>query len=143
MNTLRSVVLFLACIASLLADDSAQRLCAAYQQAHATKDVAAFLQLIEFDRTTPELTRIQIAEAFKNTLPRRVSAVEVHELAGTERTSFEIGGVSYVTTLPVIKKLKIAYSEEGQGGAARVTTTTFLLGEKAGKYRIVSTMPKK
>lgn len=142
MKTLRTVVLFLACTAGLFANDSAQRLCAAYQQAHATKDVAAFLQLIEFDRTTPELTRTQIAEAFKNTLPRRVSAVEVQELSGTERTSYEIGGVNYVTTLPVTQKLKVTYSEEGQG-ATRITTTTFLLGEKAGACRIVSTMPKK
>lgn len=142
MKTLRTLVLFLACTAGLFADDAEQRLCAAYQQAHATKDVKAFLQLIEFDSTTPERTRTQIAEAFKNSLPRRVSVVEVQGLSGTERTSYEVGGVAYVTTLPVTKKLKITYTEEGQG-AARVTFTTYLLGEKAGACRIVSTMPKK
>lgn len=142
MKTLRTLFLFLACTSGLFANDAEQRLCAAYQKAHAAKDVTAFLQLIEFDRTTPELTRTQIAEAFKNTLPRRVSAVEVQELSGTERTSYEVAGVTYVTTLPVTKKLKITYSEEGQG-ATRVTTTTYLLGEKAGACRIVSTMPKK
>jgi hypothetical protein len=63
-------------------------------------------------------------------------------LTGNERTSYEISGVTFVTTLPVSKKLKISYSEEGQG-AAHVSTTTYLLGEKKGAYRIVSTMPKK
>ena len=142
MKSLRTLVLFLACTTGLLAGEAGQRLGAAYQQAHAAKDVDAFLQLIEFASTTPELTRTQIATAFKNSLTRRIATVEVQELSGTERTSYEIGGVAYVTTLPVIKKLKIAYSEEGQG-PARVTFTTFLLGEKEGEYRIVSTMPKK
>lgn len=142
MKSLRTLVLFLACTAGLFAGDADKRLSAAYQQAHAAKDVKAFLQLIEFSNTTPELTRTQIAEAFKNSLTRHIATVEVQDLAGTERTSYEVGGVAYVTTLPVVKKLKIAYTEEGQG-PARVTNTTFLLGEKAGEYRIVSTMPKK
>lgn len=142
MKSLRTLVLFLACTAGLFAADADKRLSAAYQQAHAAKDVKAFLQLIEFSNTTPELTRTQIAEAFKNSLTRHIATVEVQDLAGTERTSYEVGGVAYVTTLPVVKKLKIAYTEEGQG-PARVTNTTFLLGEKAGEYRIVSTMPKK
>ena len=142
MKLLHTLILFLACTSGLLANDAAQRLAAAYQQAHATKDVKAFLQLIEFDQTTPEQTRAQIAEAFKNTLSRQISAIEVQERSGTERTSYTVSGVTYVTTLPVTKKLKISYSEEGQG-ATRMTTTTYLLGEKAGAFRIVSTMPKK
>ncbi len=142
MKTLGALFLLLACTAGLLANDSGPRLCTAYQQAHAAKDVNAFLELIEFARTTPELTRTQIAEAFSRSLSRRISTIEIQELTGTERTSFESGGVAYVTTLPVVRRLKISYTEEGQG-PARVTTTTYLLGEKSGEYRIVSTMPKK
>ncbi|MBK9989356.1 MAG: hypothetical protein IPP19_01125 [Verrucomicrobia bacterium] len=142
MKTLHTLVLFLACTVGLLASDSEKRICTAYQQAHATKNVEAFLQLIEFSSTTPELTRTQIAGFFKNSLPRRISTIEVQALSGTERTSFEVGGVAYVTTLPVIKKLKIVYDTEDQG-QTRVSTTILLLGEKAGEYRIVSTMPKK
>jgi hypothetical protein len=142
MKTLRTLFLLLVSTTGLLANDSGQRLCTAFQQAHASKDVKAFLELIEFSSTTPELTRTQIAEAFGNSLSRRISTIEIQELTGAERTSFESGGVAYVTTLPVTKRLKISYTEEGQG-PARVTTTTYLLGEKSGEYRIVSTMPKK
>jgi len=114
----------------------------AYTKVHQAKDTEAFLRLVEFSDDTPEWIRAQIIESFKSDSAFKVTSIDFTPTPPDFLSSFEYEGVTYVSTLSPLVRMKVSFSTEDQG-KAKITSTTYTIGEKDGIWRIISAKPKK
>jgi hypothetical protein len=115
---------------------------AAYRKAHEAQNVEAFSALVEFSPDTPDWIRNQILESFKSDSKLLITDISFLPLDEKFKSSFEYQGVIYVPTAEPKLKMAVKYDEASQG-RAKVTGSTYTIGELNGLLRIISAKPKK
>lgn len=101
----------------------------------------ALLKLVKFSDQTPKVFREIIRKSLKEERSKKRKAMSFLDPAPDTVFEFEYEGVTYTTTLPVVKEFKITYDMTDD--TSGVDGTTYRLGLENGQYRIVAPTPKK
>lgn len=110
-----------------------------FRTAISTSDEAT-LKLVAFSRSTPVLFRDMIVQSLKEDRTKKVKTITFLDPAKEAAFEFEYEGVTYTTTLPVLKEMKITYDMTND--TSSVDGTTYRLGLDGDHYKIVAPTPK-
>jgi hypothetical protein len=116
-------------------DDLIRRFRAAHQK-HSLPEIE---RLVFWGGAAQDLRRSterHIADDFRLTIAR----VTIQPLAADERLEYTKDGITYRPTLRPVGRLMVEFDPAG-GAAGGVTSTTYLVGVRAGNYYIVSAEP--
>ena len=103
-------------------------------------DDEAILKLVEFSRSTPKLFRDMIIQSLKEDRKKKIESITFSAPAEDATFEFEYEEVTYTTSLPVEKEMKIKYDMTNDKSG--VDGTTYRLGLRDGSYKIVAPTPK-
>ncbi|MEM1158812.1 MAG: hypothetical protein AAGH72_11225 [Verrucomicrobiota bacterium] len=112
---------------------------AAFLKAVSTDD-EAMLELVEFSHSTPKLFRDMIVQSLKEGRKKKIESITFSAPAEDATFEFEYKEVTYTTSLPVGKEMKIKYDMTNDKSG--VDGTTYRLGLRDGSYKIVAPTPK-
>lgn len=122
--------------------DPVWRLCRAYLAAHEKADFEAFNELIFRNQpaTAAELTALR--GVFEADCRQAVASIAVRPLEPDDVTEYVHEGAMYVPSLPPVGKLVVQFATDDR---ARVqsASTTFLVGEHAGRYVLLTAVPQR
>ena len=117
-------------------DDFAKK----YSELHKAQDVAGALQLVHWERVTPEIKR-QITASFTEDFINPLESVYVSKMASTR---FENEGSETAVlqpNLPVVAVMLVTFKPKSKTRSPR--STSYFLGMHEGRYRITVVAPAK
>ena len=141
MKTIRLITIVATLISPLWAAPSEEVFSKKLLDVYRRADVEGFLSLVEIDESTPKEVRDQVRDNFVYNAKKKASGAKFEALSGKEVTSYEKDGVTMVTTLPPVVKIRVSFDDEAE--RPKLVAFTYLLGIKGDEYRIVCPTVKK
>jgi len=139
MKILSSIAIFLLVAASCFGGEKEKEFEQSFREALSKSDEAT-IALVEFSRSTPKLFRDMIIQSLKEDRTKKIKSISFIDIPEDSAFEFEYEGVTYITTLPVLKEMKIAYDMTDD--TSGVDGTTYRLGLRDDHYKIVAPKPK-
>jgi hypothetical protein len=114
----------------------AQKLIAAFKAAYENKDVDALMSLVHWKDVTTQ-TRNGIRRSFEDILKAPIDNVFIVPVPKDQVLEYTHGSITYRINLKPVGWLRVFYKKNQQG----VTTTSYMVGEKDGRYLIATAAP--
>ena len=114
----------------------AQKLVAAFKAGYEKKDIDALMDLVYWKNVTPQ-TRNGIRRSFEEVLKAPLDNVFLVSVPKSLALEYTHGSITYRINLEPVGWLRVFYKKNQQG----VTATSYLVGEKDGRYLIATGAP--
>lgn len=119
----------------------AEVLTASYKAAFDSKDLAALMKLVHWERVEDNI-KLMMRTGFERVLQLDLVSLETAELGQDDSFQFENKGVKYGPNLFPVARLLIEFKPDGVS-QYQVASSSYLIGEIDGRYMITTSAPVK